>query len=215
MSHIQDININIGTPMQLAFESVRFRLKSEFIGMIANSLLIVRMPPSKSLPNASKIYTQGTNSIIRFVHQGIAYGFFTKIVRALYSPAKLLFLDYPENIEVYQLRNHERVLCLLPVTIKLSPDNTIAGHVTDISKQGCQFSVENKNVDNSQVLPSKDDSIFILLQLPGFENTISIECCVQNINSTQDLVKVGLKFIALTDDARDRLYDFLESVGVE
>jgi c-di-GMP-binding flagellar brake protein YcgR len=214
MMNTKILNIDIGTPMQLAFETVRYRLKSEFVGMIHNSFLIVTMPPSKTVPNATSIYSKGIKTIIRFVYQGIAYGFSTTISRALYKPAKILFLDYPKDIEIYQLRNHERVLCLLPVTLELNKDETVSGHVTDISKEGCQFSAENDTFYNKHELPSKEHEHTISLQLPGFENTITISCQVMNINQTNQQVKIGLKFVSMSNDARERLYDFLESVGV-
>jgi len=214
MSNTKILAIDVGTSMQLAFETVRYRLKSEFVGMIHHAFLIVTMPPSKSVPNATTIYSKGTKTIIRFVYQGIAYGFSTTISRALYKPAKVLFLDYPKDIEIYQLRNHERVLCLLPVSLELTKDETVSGHVTDISKEGCQFSAENNTFFNKHELPSKEYEHSISLQLPGFENTIIISCHVMNISQTNQQVKIGLKFISMSDDARERLYDFLESVGV-
>jgi c-di-GMP-binding flagellar brake protein YcgR len=214
MSKTKILNIDIGTPMQLAFETVRYRLKSDFVGMMHQSLLIVSMPPSKSVPNATTLYSKGTETIIRFVYQGIAYGFSTTILRALYKPAKLLFLDYPKDIEIYQLRNYERVLCLLPVGLKLTKNETVLGHVTDISKEGCQFSAENDVFYNKHELPAKENNYSISLRLPGFENTISISCQVMNINQTKEQVKIGLKYVSMSDDSRERLYDFLESVGV-
>jgi len=214
MSKTNILNIDIGTSMQLAFETVRYRLKSEFVGMEHHSFIIVTMPPAKSVPNSSTIYSKGTETIIRFVYQGIAYGFSTTISRALYKPSKLLFLNYPTNIEIYQLRNHERVLCLLPVNLELTEDESLFGHVTDISKEGCQFSAENEAFYNKHELPSKEYNHSISLHLPGFENTIIISCQVMNINQTKEQVKIGLKFVSMSDDARERLYDFLESVGV-
>jgi len=215
MSKTNILNIDIGTPMQLAFETVRYRLKSEFVGMIHHSFFIVTMPPAKSIPNSSSIYTKGIETIIRFVYQGIAYGFSTTISRALYKPSKLLFLEYPKDIEIYELRNYERVLCLLPVNLELTGDETVSGHVTDISKEGCQFSAETDTFYHKHELPSKEHDHSISLQLPGFENTIVISCCVMNINQTNDQVKIGLKFVSMSDDAHERLYDFLESVGVD
>jgi len=214
MSKTNILNIDIGTPMQLAFETVRYRLKSEFVGMTHHSFIIVSMPPAKSIPNSSRIYSKGTETIIRFVYQGIAYGFSSTISRALYKPSKLLFLTYPKDIEIYQLRNYERVICLLPVNLELTTDETVAGHVTDISKEGCQFSAESAAFYKKHELPSKEHEHAISLQLPGFENTITISCQVMNINQTKEQVKIGLKFVSMSDDARERLYDFLESVGV-
>ncbi|MBF0451993.1 MAG: flagellar brake protein [Candidatus Magnetomorum sp.] len=214
MSNRQSLNINIGNPMQIEFESVRYRLKSEFIGMLLNSFLIVKMPPSKSLPNASKIFSQGTKTVVRFVNQGTAYGFSTTVNRALYKPSKLLFLNYPKSVETYQLRNYERVLCLLPASLKFSSENVINGHVVDISKEGCQFSADNSVFYNKQELPAKDNPLTVSLQLPGFQNTITIACKVKNINAEKEQVKMGLKLVSMSDDAHERLYDFLESVGV-
>jgi len=214
MSQSNILSIDIGTPMQMAFETVRYRLKSEFVGMMHQSFIIVAMPPAKSIPNSSTIYSKGTETIVRFVYQGIAYGFSTTISRALYKPAKLLFLEYPKDIEIYQLRNYERVLCHLPVQINLKEDETVSGHVNDISKEGCLFTAENDAFYNKHELPAKEHDYSISLRLPGFENTIKISSNVMNINKTKEQIKIGLKFLSMTDDARERLYDFLESVGV-
>ncbi|KPA11847.1 pilus assembly protein PilZ [Candidatus Magnetomorum sp. HK-1] len=215
MSKFQNIDINIGSPMQIEFESVKFRFKTDFVGMVHHSFLIVKMPSSKSLNNIAKIFSQGRNTIVRFVHKGIAYGFPTKVNCAVVKPAKLLFLDYPKNVEAYRLRNHERVLCLLPADLVMSSGSTIPGHVTDISKTGCLLTAENTAFYNKEELPSKDSILAISLQLPGFENTISISSKVKNINPTKDQIKMGLKFVSMSDDAHERLFDFLESVGVD
>jgi len=215
MSDIKNLNIEIGTLMQLEFETVRYRLKSEFVGMVQHSYLIVTMPPSKSIPNASKIFTHGIDTIIRFVHQGTAYGFITTVERAIYKPAKLLFLKYPKSFEIYQLRNFERVLCLLPASLELSKEDAIAGHVIDISKEGCQFSTDNISFAGKNNTPAIDDERSIALQLPGFENTVFISCKVKNVCQTKTHFKIGLKFISMSDDARARLHDFLGGVGVK
>jgi len=214
MSTTQKLEIEIGTAMQIEFEAVKNRLISEFVGMVEGAFLIVKAPTIKSTANASKLFTQGTLAIVRFVHKGVAYGFSTKIVHAIQKPTKLLFIKYPKNIESYRLRNHERVLCLLPANLQFPTKNIIDGHVVDISKTGCQYSAETKAFYNKQELPAKDDTLMLSLQLPGFQNTISIESKVKNIIPTNEQVKIGLKFISMSDDAHERLFDFLEGVGV-
>jgi c-di-GMP-binding flagellar brake protein YcgR len=215
MIHLQSLDINIGTPMQIEFETVKHRLKTELVGMVQHSYLILKMPPIKTSSNTSKIFLQGTPAIVRFVHQGTAYGLSSKIASAIYKPSKLLFLNYPKKIESYKLRKGERVLCLLPAELQFSStENKIQGSVVDISKAGCLYSAETKAFYNKQELPAKNDTLVVSLQLPGFKNTITIDSKVKNIDVTKNQIKMGLKFVSMSDDAYERLYDFLEGVGV-
>jgi len=213
MSNFNNIDISIGSSMQIEMENLKSRLKTEFVGMIHNSIIIIKMPTIKTTATISKVFSSGTKAIVRFVYKGIAYGFTTRLNTAITKPSKLLFLDYPKSVESYRLRNHERVLCLLPAKIQMS--SIVTGHVTDLSKTGCQLSADNKAFYNKEELPSKNTVFKISLQLPGFENTITIHCKVKNISPSKDHVKMGLRFVSMSDDAHERLFDFLEDVGVD
>ncbi len=59
----------------------------------------------------------------------------SKLIEAIFTPIRLLFVEYPKIIEHYDLRSHERMDCFLPAGTKIK-DKDKEGAVLDISQKG-------------------------------------------------------------------------------
>ncbi len=204
--------MHIGTTLKIQLEGSPCRLTSELIGVDEGKYLIIKMPPIQSMGNAASSIYKGSNIVIRYVHKGTVFGFKSRIIHFITSPVKLMFLDYPRKIENQNLRSHKRIDCHLPANVKIA-DNTVEGSVTDISKEGCRFTLKMVKLEDSPDLLQIDNDIGVSFQLPGVEEKLTITGKQKNIRKDKDSVNIGILFSDMGIEVQERLYDFLSTGG--
>ncbi len=204
--------MQIGTILEMQIKGVTCRLKSEVFAIEEGKYLIIKMSPFQSLANVTKLVYEGTGITIRYIHRGTMFGFKSRIKHVMIDPAKLIFIEYPEKIESQDLRTHKRLDCYLPANVRIE-DNTIAGTITDISKEGCQFTVKTVNVGKSADLLQIDNEIGVSFQLPGVEKKLTTTGKQKNIKKDKDNVNIGILFSDMTIEVQETLYGFLSTAG--
>jgi c-di-GMP-binding flagellar brake protein YcgR len=200
--------MQIGTILEIQIEGIKSRLKSELFAIEEGNYLIIKLSPFQSLANFTKLVYVGTVIIIRYIHRGTLFGFKSRIKHVMIEPAKLIFIEYPEKIESKELRVHKRLDCYLPANVRIE-DNTIAGTITDMSREGCQFTVKTVNIGKSADLLQIDNEIVVSLQLPGVEEKLTITGKQKNIKKDKDNVNIGVLFSDMSIEVQEKLYDFL------
>ena len=200
--------MQIGTILEIQIEGIKSRLKSELFAIEEGNYLIIKLSPFQSLANFTKLVYVGTVIIIRYIHRGTLFGFKSRIKHVMIEPAKLIFIEYPEKIESKDLRTHKRLDCYLPANVRIE-DNTIAGTITDMSREGCQFTVKTVNIGKSADLLQIDNEIVVSLQLPGVEEKLTITGKQKNIKKDKDNVNIGVLFSDTSIEVQEKLYDFL------
>ncbi len=204
--------MQIGTILEMQIKGVTCRLKSEVFAIEEGKYLIIKMSPFQSLANVTKLVYEGTGITIRYIHRGTMFGFKSRIKHVMIDPAKLIFIEYPEKIESQDLRTHKRLDCYLPANVRIE-DNTIAGTITDISKEGCQFTVKTVNIGKSADLLQIDNEIGVSFQLPGVEKKLTTTGKQKNIKKDKDNVNIGILFSDMTIEVQETLYGFLSTAG--
>ena len=205
--------MKVGTILNIQIEGEEKRLTSELMGVVEGKYLIIRMPPLQSMGDASNLLYEGNTVIVRYVHKGYVFAFKSRINHFITTPGKLIFIDYPEKIENQNLRAHKRIDCYLPAKIKVA-DNTIGVTIADISRGGCQVTVEKLKIENSSGLLQVDNEIGVGFQLPGVEETIAITGKQKYIKKEHDNVSIGVEFNNMNNETQERLYGFLSTAGV-
>lgn len=92
--------INIGTQFQLDISGIDKRLFSELVGMEEGKFLIVKMPEEYHQKNMGSFVSNKKEIVVRYLENGVVYGFETYIMKAIYDPSELLFIDFPIKIEI-------------------------------------------------------------------------------------------------------------------
>jgi c-di-GMP-binding flagellar brake protein YcgR len=202
--------MQIGTILEIQIEGIKSRLKSELFAIEEGNYLIIKLSPFQSLANFTKLVYEGTVIIIRYIHRGTMFGFKSRIKHVMIEPAKLIFIEYPEKIESQDLRVHKRLDCYLPANVRIE-DNTIAGTITDISREGCQFTVKTLNIGKSADLLQIDNEIGVSFQLPGVEEKLTITGKQKNIKKDKDNVNIGVLFSDMSIEVQETLYGFLST----
>lgn len=175
--------IAIGMPMMVSFEGIG-TVKSVLIGMEHGQCLIVKLPLMPGIP--LKFYQQNY-FVVRYFHAGSVYGFRTTLIGMIKEPVRLFILDYPEVIENFNLRKHERYACRISAHASMHvPDAELLerdGLILDISPKGCSFEYKTSSDTKTEniAIGSLIDLSFrlsnenILLMLPAEVRTFKIE----------------------------------------
>ncbi len=207
--------MKVGTTLDIQIEGEKEGLTSEVIGVVEGKYLIIRMPPPlHSMGDVSNLRYEGHPVIVRYMHKGAVYRFKSRMKYVIAAPVKLIFIEYPEKkIENQNLRAHKRIDCYLPANAKIA-DDTIGVTIADISRGGCQVTVEKLKIENSSGLLRVDNEIGVGFQLPGVEETIAITGKQKYIKKKHDNVSIGVEFNNMNNETQERLYGFLSTAGV-
>jgi hypothetical protein len=128
------------------------RIKTEFVGLLENRFIILNYPSAKRLPAAADYLRDGVMVVIRALIEGSGgqiIAFRQKIMSVASHPARLVFIKYPKQVQLFALRSQTRIPTLLPAKLKLSDDRVLEGVIKDISLTGVMFDVKKiKEIEN-------------------------------------------------------------------
>ncbi len=122
------------------------RVKTEFIGLLENKFIILNYPNAKRLPMASDYLRDGVMVVVRALIEGSGghvLAFRQQLMSVASHPAKLLFIEYPSQVQLFELRSQARIPTLFPAKLKLSDDRpSFEGVIKDISLTGVMFDIK-------------------------------------------------------------------------
>ena len=206
------IFIELGAHLQIEIEGVAFRFKSSVVGIEPNEYLIIKTPiiPHDAPFSSIKHKLFPRNQIaIRYLHKGTVFGFKTKLIEAISTPIRLLFVEFPDTIEHYNLRSHKRIDCFLPTRIKMK-DKEIKGIILDINEKGCRHQI--KALEGEKLPPVQiDEQITLFCQFPGIEGEHAVSGIVKNINKDKKEMALGIVFHEITPEAQKILTQFIST----
>ena len=201
----QRLFIELGTSLGLECGTTPgTAISSELIGMRVGSYLIVRL--SRSSPD---IGTPGSDEklLVKYLGSGEVFGFTTRVILRLDQPDRLLFLEYPETVNSFNVRAHERTECFLPVEVSLG-GATFRGMVTNINFQGCLCIMDNYSAPD----PSEEEAIEV--HFPLDSNTpLSLRGEIRSIGKKPSRISLGIRFAALDSFAESVLATLVPSLG--
>ncbi len=204
--------MQIGATLKIQIEGEKKLLTSEFMGVEEDKYLVIKAPSLQYMSHVSHLLYKGNTVIARYLHKGTVFGFKSRIKYVITNPIKLLILEYPKKIEIQNLRKHRRVDCYLPASVKIS-DNTIEGTIIDISREGCQFTVEKSKIESSLKLFQVEKETSVSFKLPGVEKILTVTGKQKYIIEDSDNVKIGVLFGNMAIEVQTKLFDFLSAAG--
>ncbi|WP_197513218.1 PilZ domain-containing protein [Acidihalobacter aeolianus] len=148
----------------------------------------------------------GDSLIVRFLVEGIAYGFTSPVVHVQYRPDLLVFLQCPDLINKVSVRQELRLPCRLPCSLKDISGHTMPALLIDISSGGCQIASRELREDDREV----GVAIKLQLTLPqdaGGEHEIAGK--VVRLRLQNEAVIAGIGFDDHQHELMDKLRDFL------
>lgn len=122
------------------------RVKTEFIGLLENKFIILNYPSAKRLPMASDYLRDGVMVVVRALIEGSGghiIAFRQQLMSVSSHPARLLFIQFPTNVQLFGLRSQARIPTLFPAKLKLTDDQPVfEGIIKDISLTGVMFDIK-------------------------------------------------------------------------
>ncbi len=199
--------IGIGTPLQIKIDGVEERLKSALVGMEIDEYLVMIAPVSTTFGSITQKFYEGNKITVQYLHGGTVFGFYSKIIGAINTPRKLLFIEYPNSIEKRHVRASKRVGCLLPATIEIHK-KAHRGVIRDISEGGCLCLIR---YEKDKTLPSArvNSQIPLRFQLPGVEGELGTLVEVRGVKLDIEGKTFGLKFLELAPELQRQIAEFI------
>jgi len=202
-----NLGIELGTTLQLQFVGLKESAKTTLVGMERNSYLIARSPQISGI--WTKLHKEN-HVIVRYLYEGMVYGFKCTLLGVIDEPFRLMLLSYPEHIETVNLRKQERVSCFLPA--KLIKDSLdCAGVILDISAGGCNFFFD---LSDREGLPDikVGDEVKFFLHIGGSSGIKTVQATVRNLRSSGDRMTIGAQFQNVDIETFGNLETYISTV---
>jgi len=180
--------IDVGAHLHVQVGQTSRRLDSVFIGSRDGRYLIISAPRGLG----GRVPPEGTPLIVRYLHQGNAYGFKAGVLEAVSSPERLWFLSHPRQVETFHLRSYPRVNCLLPARLILD-DQVMDGSVVDISRTGARHRTA-RSAGMTALTDRIGRSVVLEIQLPGVDGYTRLPGHLRNVDISRDEVSLGVDF---------------------
>jgi c-di-GMP-binding flagellar brake protein YcgR len=206
--------MDVGTKLEIQFKGggTQLTITSELTGVEDDKYLMIKWPTVDPKVDASNLICKGNTVFVKYLREGVEFGFQSHILEVISNPAKLIFIKYPENTEVNVLREHRRVDCYLPASVSIA-DNKIKGAITDISRMGVLFVAEIPADDNTINQLETSNEIGLTFQLPGMQRELTIAVKLRSITKGKDKVLMGIEYGKMDVEIRIKLFDFLSTTG--
>lgn len=201
------LSIEIGSSLQIQFEKIEERLRGTFVGMESHAFLILRVPASPEIEN--ELY-EGNEVILRYVCLGNVYGFRSKILYYTIDPFRLVFLAYPEKVEILNLRKKPRVDCYIPATSFLA-ERKLKGVIMDISSSGCRLTLHpSATAPQPDIRPG--DVLKLSFPFLGIKGDLDFAGKARNITEEKGKLSIGIQFDELDKEIADEIDVYVKRV---
>ncbi len=207
------VHLEIGGLLQVEIKGIPARYQTTFIGMELYEYLIIKEPafPRKIRVSGFKHKLFPGNEItVRYIYKGSVFGFQTKLIEALYTPKRLLFIEYPKAIEKHNLRSTKRIDCYLPAITKIK-DKETQGIILDINKKGCRYMIKAAK-DRKLPVVQKDDQIALRCHFPGNQDEQMVSGKVKNIKRDSQEMILGIEFLEMTVELHSIIEQYISTV---
>jgi len=205
-SHFQT---EIGTVMQLEIEGFENRIKSLLVGILPDEYLILKMPQLGVYAGQPRSFQQDSEIRVRYLYKGAVWGFKSRLKRVISTPAGLLLIEIPDTLESCDLRQEERIDCLLPGKIQLGKTSR-KGAVVDLSKNGCRFMVRNPKGKKAPEVAINDE-LALTCSFPGVEGEQALTGRVRQIHQDEQTTALGLEFVKPNRQIESIIQNYLSS----
>lgn len=192
-------NIPVGSlvDLEILTPTSSKRVKTEMVGLLDEKFIILNFPTAKRLPGANDYLRDGVTVVVRALIEGddgqiIA---FRQQIKSIAShPVRLIFINYPKQVQLFSLRSQTRIPTLLPAKLKLSDDKVLDGVIKDISLTGAMFDVKT----DADLESIKDSQCTVVLgsNSKGFEGEV---CSVKDHYAG---VRCGIKLLASKEEMK-------------
>jgi len=182
--------------LEIKHKGQRLRTRANLIGWYRPHFLITTAPITD---RRTIILQPGTEIITRYLLEGTVYAFLTRLERKFQDPMPIWILDYPEMVEIKNLRNSPRIQTLL--NVKTSEEKQWM--LLDLSQNGALISVDTE--------PKLGEEIQLNFTLPNGDEIKELQVEVIRLHASADDCSVGVRFKEGADQI-EKIKQYVESL---
>ncbi len=204
--------IDLATEIHIEIVGVIQKFKSSLIGMKVNDFIIVDMPSIIDTASQEKVSKNLSAKVIgRYVYRGVVFGFHSNLISMILAPTPMLFIRYPLNVEEHNIREHDRIACMLPGKIKLGAD-IFDGIVLDLCITGAQIAIVLNNANTGKLVAQlkKSPQFKFQVQLPGEPRPSIFTVYRKNTRSHNAKLCIGVEFPNLPAEDSYNIIKFID-----
>lgn len=188
-------NLRMGQYVDIEIQNhMRDRFKSSLVGAKEGHYLILEQPDVKKYGYVRDQLKDGIALVFRTICEkttGECLAFRTELRGVVNHPSKLVIINFPDEIQLRELRREQRKQYTKPAQIfPPNSDTRIDGVITDISAGGCRFELE---VGDS-VRGVKSEFVMVELQHPETGELVVVGARVCSQRKQYNLISIGLAF---------------------
>ena len=208
-----EVAMDTGTPFIIHPAGCREKFRSYFIGQERGAYLVAALQPilAEYGSDPLRFLRRGTKARIVTTSDGAVNSFESCVLAVTTQPFKHLYLGYPTDVEVRNLRMHDRANCHLPAVFRRGT-TSLRGMVVNVSASGCALVVglpDGREVDG--ICKGDRGDIRLHINLQSLEH--NLECEVMSLRRCGcDKAVLGLRFLDVPTSIRVRLIDFIDHV---
>ncbi len=203
------ISIELGTQLKIRIDGVDMSFTSNLIGMDPHKYLVIDAPISMLNYARHKLF-QGSKIIVGYLYKGSAFGFRSELIEDIYTPLKLLFVEYPEIIEEQNLRG-QRIDCVLPIKIKIN-DEESRGVIVDINEEGCRYLAKKAEQDKELSSVHIDEQVTLKCNFPQTEGEYEISGKIKYIRMDEKQMILGVIYDEIEPEIKDIISQYMRSI---
>lgn len=181
------------------------RVRAEVLGAVPDAYIALRYACGSPRSRAAGFLNLRAEDslILRFVHEGVVYGFRTAISRLVTDPEPLVFVRYPRFVEQVSMRRELRLSCRMPCLVTADGGSAQPGLMLDVSAAGCRVVVRH---DHNEAAPPEGLPVTVTLALPDQTEPFSAPGEVRRLTDEVEERALGIAF----NHEQRELYEVLE-----
>ncbi len=205
----QRLHLELGTPMMLQLTGMDAQVRTVFVGLEVDKYFTLSLP---RLADFEDLLWPGNLAVLRYINAGKVYGFETKILSLYYKkPIRVLYLAYPPQVEILNLREAPRIDCYLPA-LATCHQNEVRGAILDIGPKGIRFG--STQCSDEQVADLQmDDPVVVSCYFPGLAEVQNLPCTVRNVHVGQLMTTLGLAFSDVSPEVVSAIQKYVGQVA--
>ena len=178
------LRLMVGEPIKLETRNPRGRYGVRFLGAYPQQGLLLSAPVLNESVKSLKV---GTKLRLRFVAQQRACAFSSRVLKLEHTPAPMLWIEYPDQVEAVRIQQRPRVEAQLIVSV----DEVDAGNFGGgWPRQAlcADLSLEGARIEAGDQLGEIDDGLFITLrvQVGGVDQVMLLEARIRALEEIED-----------------------------
>ncbi len=197
-----DDHFHVGLKLSLEVNKSYDRVDMFVAGWVKGAFVLATSPQLRNLDLSST-----DDCIIRFLKEGVAFGFQTAMLIKQLYPLPLIFLKYPEEVISMPFRKTKRVKTNIQAKLLKQKGEkefiTDDARIIDISESGCLLEISALKFNETEI----NSSYFLTFMI--LDKSLEIDCSVRGHKLWKGNYLLGSEFVDLNQDTQELLKSFI------